>query len=102
MGDRNWCQIKEQPKWTRRLLPRLLVLLLPQGLLVRRGRQPQQLLACQVEVQVGEEQEQHLVRLELLLVIIIMVEEGLAGEQEQQLERLELLLVIIIMVGPVR
>merc|ERR1711990_569711 len=67
-------QIKEQ--WTRRLLPRLLVLPLPQGLLVTRGRQLQQLLACQVEgtgqTWVRElKPEQHLGLLELLLVIMV-------------------------------
>merc|ERR1712037_987129 len=43
-----------EQQWTRRLLPRLLVPPLPQGLLVTRGRQPRQLLACQVEGGTGQ------------------------------------------------
>merc|ERR1711971_258605 len=65
-----------EQQWTRRLLPRLLVLRLPRGLLVTRARQPQQLLAWQVvatgQVVEGTELqlEQRLVLLELLLVIM--------------------------------
>merc|ERR1712210_426573 len=63
--------------WIRRLLPRLLVPPLPQGLLVTRGRQPRQLLACQVEGGTGQAgamelwPEQHSVLLELLLVTMV-------------------------------
>merc|ERR1712172_316215 len=65
-----------EQQWTRRLLPRLLVLRLPRGLLVTRARQPQQLLAWQVvatgQVVEGTELqlEQRLALLELLLVIM--------------------------------
>merc|ERR1711971_327537 len=68
-----------EQQWTRRLLPRLLVLRLPRGLLVTRARQPQQLLAWQVvatgQVVEGTELqlEQRLVPLELLLVIMVAV-----------------------------
>merc|ERR1712130_1081636 len=69
------CRHHIEQQWTRRLLLRLLVLPLPPGLLVTRGRLLQQLLACQVGVQVVDREpwlEQHLVLLELLLVTMVV------------------------------